>query len=246
MSLRTTGFPLAWARGGQRGGHAVALGGSLSEVFAAEHLPEIASLNAVKFTLDHNCLISIEKSEHPAAGCLRSLIARHEAGEAEVRLVATSASERRQGTTPYLRDFGDFQRRVAALGLGHLELLAPILTVSVSFLGWSVLAGDEDTVLMRKIHRVLFPQHPFDWEDPLATPDRTIDPETIERKWRNRLMDVQALWCHIYHGGDVFVTNDENFHKQRKRQPLAALGAQIILRPCEALSAIPGSAASSI
>jgi hypothetical protein len=53
---------------------------------------------------------------------------------------------------------------------------------------------------------------------------------------------VQALWCHIHYGGDVFVTSDDNFHSQQKRQPLAALGAAIILRPCDALNVIPGSA----
>jgi hypothetical protein len=197
----------------------------------------------VKFTLDHNCLIAIEQQEQPAAGCLRSLIARHDAGEAEVRLVATSASERQQSTIPYLKDFGDFQIRVARLGLGHLELLVPILTPEVSFLGWSSLAGDEDIALMKRIHRVLFPGQPFDFNDAVAAAGPTIDPDTAERKWRNRFLDVQALWCHVHYGGDVFVTSDSNFHSQQKRQPLATLGAATILRPCDVLSVIPGLAA---
>jgi hypothetical protein len=187
-------------------------------------------------------LIAIEQQEQPTAGCLRTLIARHDAGEAEVRLVATSASERQRGTIPYLRDFGDFQTRVTRLGLGHLELLAPILTLDVSFLGWSILAGDEDIALMERIHRVLFPGQRFHFKDAVATAGTGADLGTLERKWRNRLLDVQALWCHIHYGGDVFVTSDDNFHTQQKRQPLAALGAAIILRPCDALNVIPGSA----
>lgn len=206
---------------------------------------EPPELDAVKFTLDHNCLIAIEQQEQPATGCLRSLITRHDAGEAEVRLVATSASERQQGTIPYLTDFGDFQTRVARLGLGHLKLLAPVLTLDVSFLGWSVLAGDEDIALMERIHHVLFPKQSFNFQDALAAAGRTADPDAVERKWRNQLLDVQALWCHIHYGGDVFVTSDDNFHKQQKRQPLAALGAATILRPCDALSFVSGSAAST-
>jgi hypothetical protein len=201
-------------------------------------------LDAVRFTLDHNCLIAIEKQEQPTAACLRSLIARHDAGEAEIRLVATSASERQQGTIPCLRDFGDFRARVARLGLGHLELLTPILTLDVSFLGWSILAADEDIALMEQLHRVLFPGQPFHFKDAVAAAGPGADPDIVERKWRNRLLDVQALWCHIHYGGDVFVTSDGRFRSQQKREPLAALGAANVLRPCHALSVIPGSAAS--
>jgi hypothetical protein len=126
---------------------------------------------------------------------------------------------------PYLRDFGDFQIRVAPLGLRHLELLTPILTLDVSFLGWSILAADEDIALMEQLHRVLFPGRPFHFKDTIAAAGPRADPDIIERKWRNRLLDVQALWCHIHHGGDVFVTSDGRLHSQQKREPTSCPGS---------------------
>lgn len=201
--------------------------------------PEIGrmagEIAVLKFTLDHNCIVDLDEGREPRAGCLRSLLARHEAGDAVVRLVAASASER-QRNGPYLENFGQFQERLAALGLGHLELLAPVLVVDVSYLDWCVLAGEEDIAFMRQIHGVLFPGHCFDLQDALASADGQ-PPEVIERKWRNRELDVQALWCHIHYGGDVFVTSDQVFFRKEKREPLARLRAGKILRPCEAVAA---------
>jgi hypothetical protein len=187
----------------------------------------------LRFTLDHNCIIDIEEDCQPRAGCLHSLLARHDAGEIDVRLVATSASER-QRNGAYLENFGQFQARLAALGLGHLELLAPILVADVSYADWCILAGPDDIALMKRIHTVLFPGSPFDLQDALAAAGGQADPGVIEGKWRNRELDVQALWCHLYYSGDIFVTNDDVFFRKKKQEPLAKLGAATILRPCDA------------
>jgi len=189
----------------------------------------------LRFTLDHNCIVDLDEGREPRAGCLRRLLARHEAGDLVVRLVATSASER-QRSGPYLENFGQFRARLAALGLGHLELLAPVAVVDVSYADWCVVAGEDDIAFMRQIHDVLFPGHCFELQDALARAGGQ-PPEVIERRWRNRELDVQALWCHIHYGGDVFVTSDQVFFKKEKREPLAGLGAARILQPCEAADA---------
>jgi hypothetical protein len=44
-----------------------------------------------------------------------------------------------------------------------------------------------------------------------------------------------TLWCHIKHGGDVFVTSDHNFHATTKRDKLKALGVGTVAYPKEAL-----------
>jgi hypothetical protein len=185
------------------------------------------------FTLDSNCIVDIDEGRQPNAGCLRTLLARHDAGEVSMQLVATSASERQRGG-PYLENFGQFQERLAALGLGHLQLLAPVGKADVSYADWCVAAGPDDISLLKQIHGVLFPGTAYELHAALATAGPGADPEAIERKWRNRALDVDALWCHIRYGGDVFVTNDDAFFKMTKRGPLAKLGAPRILRPCDA------------
>jgi hypothetical protein len=189
----------------------------------------------LKFTLDHNCIVALDENREPEARCLRSLLAKHEAGTVDVRLVATSASERQQHG-PYLKSFGEFRARLTALGLGHLELLAPVLTVDVSYVDWSIVAGEDDVTLLKRIHSVLFGGHPFDLQDALAAAGGWGVGQVIEQKWRRRALDVDALWCHIYYKGDIFVTSDAVFFKQSKREPLAKLGAVRILRPCDAAS----------
>jgi hypothetical protein len=57
--------------------------------------------------------------------------------------------------------------------------------------------------------------------------------------WRNRNCDVQAIWSHIHHKRDVFVTSDCNFHKADKKAALIALGAGRIEHPEGALSLSP-------
>jgi hypothetical protein len=61
-------------------------------------------------------------------------------------------------------------------------------------------------------------------------------PVKLERDWRNKKCDVLSMWCHIYYGGDIFVTSDKNFFK--KLPPLLEIGVGDILRPCDALARI--------
>jgi hypothetical protein len=56
----------------------------------------------------------------------------------------------------------------------------------------------------------------------------------LDSRWRNKKCDVLALWSHLHHQGNVFVTSDTNFHKTSKKPQLIALGAGHILGPTEA------------
>jgi hypothetical protein len=51
----------------------------------------------------------------------------------------------------------------------------------------------------------------------------------------------KGLAAHIRNGHDVFVTSNEHFLKDSRRQPLFALGAQDILTPEETLAKVAAS-----
>jgi hypothetical protein len=101
--------------------------------------------------------------------------------------------------------------------------------------------------LEHEIHSILFPTVPFLWEDycrsnSLDPLDPPPNPSTGKwQKWRNCKCDVQAIWSHIHHKRDVFVTSDTNFHKADKKEALIALGAGRIEHPDGALSLLPVS-----
>jgi hypothetical protein len=155
-----------------------------------------------------------------------------------VALVAVSASEPQKGGTQ-IENFKEFQAWLAQLGLGHLEILPAMLYWNISFWDWSLWSDDESEKLERSIHEVLFPSIEFDWAEYCR--ENELDPATLDRKWRNAKCDVQALWTHIHHGREIFVTADGNFHKVSKRPGLVALGARQILLPDEAAKLIARS-----
>ncbi len=85
--------------------------------------------------------------------------------------------------------------------------------------------------LERKIHAVLHPSVPFEY---VSRTNPTTGSEEPDPKWRNAKCDTQALWSHVYHKRDVFVTRDANFLKKTKLPALSALGAGQILAPRDA------------
>jgi hypothetical protein len=95
---------------------------------------------------------------------------------------------------------------------------------------WTDEAMDE---LDKKIHLVLFPKIPVSFADYAKL--RNINPDKLTSGWRNPKCDVISLWCHIYYQHEIFVTNDSNFHKKTKKEPLLKLGSNKILRPLETL-----------
>lgn len=185
--------------------------------------------------LDTNCLIAIDEGR-PEATAVRALADAHMAGTAQVAVVAMSASEKQQHG-PYLRNFDDFRARVNCLGLGHLDILAPMCYFDIGFADWCVFTDAPMEERERRIHQILFPNDEFVWEDYCRA--NGLNPESLPiGKWRNQKCDVQAIWCHIQNKRDVFVTSDGNFHAVTKKAELIALGASLIERPSDAVSFI--------
>lgn len=177
------------------------------------------------YTLDTNCIIALEKN-YPEALALRRLLEKHDQGTAKVRIVGIAASERQKSGIA-LENFEQFRSRVSAVGLDRVEILRPPCYAGIAFADWSIAIEGDLLDLEEKIHRVLFANLPF--EASLAI--RSDDPDSWGR-WLNAKCDVLTAWCHIYYGGDILVTSDNNFHKSKKG-PLLALGAKEIVLPSE-------------
>ena len=182
-------------------------------------------------TFDTNCLIDLEE-DRPAAEHLRRIVELAAGGRVNLRTVAISASERKPDGT-YADNFSEFLAKLTNVGLQDFETLLPPLYFGVTYWGHAVWGSDETVGQAHRIHEILFPDSPFDYTEYGA--DFGIDPEAndVDRKWKNRLCDTLALWAHLHSDGGVFVTSDENFHKQTKRNALAGLGTEV-LRPDEA------------
>ncbi|PZU81195.1 MAG: hypothetical protein DI528_21735 [Shinella sp.] len=76
------------------------------------------------FTFETNCLIDIAE-ERPSAAHIRALLAAGAVGDADLALVASSASERQHGGT-LLKNLGVFDERRNELGFHGLPLLPSI------------------------------------------------------------------------------------------------------------------------
>jgi hypothetical protein len=91
------------------------------------------------FTLDTNGILALDdvQNDHTSqrtaeAESVRLLAAAHSAGTVSVGVVAISASEH-QRHGGHLENFAVFEQRLFALGVGHLELLLPMLYFDVTF-----------------------------------------------------------------------------------------------------------------
>lgn len=191
----------------------------------------------MKITLDHNCLIALEKNENQAS-YIKELIAMHDNKEVAVRLVGIGASERLKGGI-YALNFNEFKTRIAAIGLAHLDILQPINYWDITFWDWGIYADDQMVQLERKIHEVLFPNIEFDYVIFCQRQGLSPNSKEIDRKWRNAKCDVLTVWSHIYYGGEIFVTADiPAFLRETKKSRLIALGAGDILTPAGAVAKV--------
>ena len=82
------------------------------------------------------------------------------------------------------------------------------------------------------ILNILFPN--FQFEVVPESASGRIDRRT--NKVLNAQCDVLSMWCHVRYRGDIFLTNDRNFHKDGKKPRLLALGAGQILDAQDALA----------
>lgn len=161
------------------------------------------------FTLDTNCLIDVAE-ERPSASHIQALLAAAARVEADLALVASSASERQQGGV-FLGDIAVFEERRIALGFGALPLLPSIGRWGLSFFGHSLYPSPESLEREAAIFRLLFPSSPVEWADYAVVKGADVHDLTAlaYARWRNQMLDAQALWAHDYAGRDVFVTSDQ-------------------------------------
>jgi hypothetical protein len=184
------------------------------------------------FTLDTNCVIDLEQ-DSAFAPPIRDLLAAHRSGRANVAIPSIAASELQRGGQ-YLTHFDDFLARLASAGLDGLPLIEPIAYWGIGFYGHGLLADDTMVDLEQKIHQVLHPDLEFSLKDFCDARGIEMDTEKPDRRWRNARCDTQALWSHIYHRRECFVTRDGNFLKVSKQSALIGLGAQRVHAPVEA------------
>lgn len=190
------------------------------------------------FTLDTNCLIAVSERRDDAV-YVRALADAHSRGEADVAVIGISASEKQRDGCR-MEDFGEFRKRLKSMGLEHLPVVFPLAYFDITFWDVSLLADDEMEQLERKIHQIMFPSVEFLWADFSKT--NRLDPNNPPHgtKWANCKCDVQALWSHMHHKREVFVTADSDFHKASVKPALIALGAGRIEYPRDAASLIHG------
>jgi hypothetical protein len=187
----------------------------------------------LEFTLDHNCLIDLDE-QRPAAPSVRQLIAHHRAQRADVAVVAMAGSERRKDGG-YPKTFIDFRRRLEHFDMNDVTVIPLLGYIDICFIERCLISGKDAVKVESGIHKVLFPGTALRWKDyaPQNGFEVTDRSSREYHRWRNRLCDVQAMWSHIHHGRDVFVTSDRNFLRA-KRSKLIALGAGDIRTPDEA------------
>jgi hypothetical protein len=188
------------------------------------------------FTLDTNCVLAIDEGR-PEAAAVRVLADGHTARKADVAVVAISASERQKDGL-LIRNFGEFRERLYSLDLAHLDILKPMLYWDITFWDWSLWSDDDMQALEKRIYEILFPDIQFDWVDYCRVNNLYPVPTQPQGKWRNCKCDVQAIWSHIHHKRNVFVTNDRNFHAATKKAALIKLGANRIEFPKNAVALI--------
>jgi hypothetical protein len=191
------------------------------------------------FSADWNCVIEVEADgEH--AGQVRRLIELHRSGACEVFVLATSASENLRGSRTLPGSYALFRNRLEALGWGDLSAIPTLLTVGLTFLGSSKLAGDHDDTLIDELWQIIAPnieRDPHRHRQPLLVSDENWIASRDLAKWRNTWCDVHSAHSHISAGRDVFVTtNTTDF--QRHADSLALLGLRRIALPKEAVALV--------
>ena len=171
-------------------------------------------------TLDTNCLIDLEEQRNGFAS-IKKIINESKQNSLDVAIVAVSAIDKKLHNNK-IKNFSEFQKWLADLGLSHIKILKPIAYTDISYADWCVVGGGELTELEHKIHDILFPTLPY-----------SVPPDKLMPKWINAKADVLIMWAHIWNKREVFITRDKNFFKKTKRSQLEKLGAQLIVNPEE-------------
>jgi len=176
----------------------------------------------MKITLDHNCIINLERRTE-IGSVVEAIVANP---NNECFVVNIGASEMRErGVRP--DKYERFEELLVAARIDHLPRINPMLIFDVTFWDRCAWASPGTVQLAKDIESVLFGN-----AEPINIEKEVLDSPSW-RKWLNRVCDVQSLWCHIRNSNDVFLTTDGNFTKKSKLPRLIALGAMRICPPQE-------------
>jgi hypothetical protein len=187
----------------------------------------------MRITLDNNCLISL-KNKDGEYDEIKALVDTY-SNRITLCVPAVAASENQQGGRLHT-NFAQFQQFLAEIGCERCKLLDPMAYWDVSYWDHAILSDDQMSSVEQEIHDILFPNIPFQYSEYCRRFGIDSGSGALDRKWRRAKCDVQAMWCHIYYNGDMFVTQDNNFHKATKKARLVGLGAREIVKPSKCLS----------
>ena len=174
----------------------------------------------VRLTLDAHCLTDLENRTGQTAA-IWELIALHRTGQIQLFISAISPAADRPGKVAAEND-RELEDRLKTLGINDLPSVLPTGRNEMSFWGAAVY-GDDNDRLPEKITSVVH---------------STVDTLFLSSRRRNVLCDVDGLAAHIRSGHDIFVTSNQHFLKDSRRQLLLALGAHDILTPEDALAKV--------
>jgi hypothetical protein len=147
---------------------------------------------------------------------LEGMVALHDAGQIELRLVSSTGSELQsldrsvqdhsdEDEDRYLENFSEFEQRVLDAGLS-VEFMGAIGAFDIDFrFNVSTFADDVDEALQREIFRIQTDGGDFD------APPASSDPEKAKkarRRWRADRLDAAIYETHLRTGGELMVTNN--------------------------------------
>jgi hypothetical protein len=195
----------------------------------------MTSSNIPSFTLDHNCIIDVEKENPNPEELARrphilSLLVLQKKKLVQLAIGIASASERLKDQG-YPNDIGNFESRIAKLGFGDC-LTNPVLgTWGMTFWGHFVWSGPSEQARELLIFKTLFPGIEPDWQKTaqIAGVNPNDKTSTPYKNWRNRVLDTKAYWGHDHSGIDYFVSSDTNFG--RKLHNNAHFPSAIVIDP---------------
>lgn len=184
-------------------------------------------------TLDTNILIDLEERRRGFKKIqeIRSL---HNEGKIKICIPAIAASEKFIDNKR-IPNYSLFEKYLRDLNIRNHEELMPLIMSDIGYLDHGLLADDESTTLDHSIHKILFPNIEPEYKD--FCEKRGVKSDRIDSKWRNAKIDVQMLWCHIYHKKDIFITRDGNF-KRKSKELNQKVAEVVIMTPMELLKMV--------
>jgi hypothetical protein len=187
-------------------------------------------LDMLHVTFDTNLLIDIEE-KRTGFEKLLEILALHNGDKIRICIPAIAASEK-LFDAQHIPNYTLFENYLSNLGIKDSEELMPLAYWDMCFFDHCLFARNELVALDHSIHKILFPNIEPDYGD--FRKKRSIPLNDVDSKWRNAKIDVQMLWCHIYHKKDIFITRDNNF-KRKSSELNSKLGKVVIMTPVEFL-----------